>query len=364
MVWVHNASQAINDKSQWPTIFALCLSLTIFMVLIVSARGYVRGFMLKSIGIDDWIIFFSMVCSIIYSGLAVGQTKWGLGLDLPDRPEVNINRYAVINFAGRPFYMAGITGFKVALCISYIRILRQTNTLYKKIVWAIMISCVTLHLAGTLVLIFQCTPMRKSWKPLTPGHCLPNAQTFYALAAVTIFYDCIIFLLPIPILMKLQINNRRKAVLLGVFGLGIFTTVCSILRMVQIIAISRTGNSTKLVLWGTIEMNVGIVLTCIPTLAPLFTYFRERSTGGYDVSGSRRLGNSHSLAILKTPKSRIPEGNSEGWKDRNSSDNNSQEAIIGLKNSLAGLHQTSAGEKQAGILATTTIEVRVSNGGN
>lgn len=43
-----------------------------------------------------------------------------------------------------------------------------------------------------------------------------------------------------------------------VFLLGLFTTICSIMRMVQIITIAKTGNSTMLVLWGTIEMNVGV----------------------------------------------------------------------------------------------------------
>jgi hypothetical protein len=87
---------------------------------------------------------------------------------------------------------------------------------------------------------------------------LPNDKTFYATASVSIFYDCVIFLLPIPILLQLQINTRRKAALIGMFVLGLFTTICSIMRMIQIITISKTGNSTQLVLWGTIEMNVGV----------------------------------------------------------------------------------------------------------
>ena len=102
--------------------------------------------------------------------------------------------------------------------------------------------------------------VRRSWLPLTPGSCLPNDKTFYSLAGVTIFYDCVIFLLPIPILMHLQINNRRKMALIAMFVLGLFTTVCSILRLIQIITIAKTGNSTMLVLWGTIEMNVGVSL--------------------------------------------------------------------------------------------------------
>ena len=128
------------------------------------------------------------------------------------------------------------------------------------------------------MLIFQCSPIRKSWLPKTKGKCLPNDVTFYVLAAITIFCDVVIFLLPIPLLMKIQINLRKKIALIGIFTLGIFTTACSIMRMVQIITIAKNGNSTMLVLWGTIEMNIGVSsitprlkypLTCVNIIAYL-----------------------------------------------------------------------------------------------
>lgn len=55
--------------------------------------------------------------------------------------------------------MAGITGFKVALCLSYLRILNKSNKAYRKFVWVVLITCVLSHLGGTLVLIFQCKPV-------------------------------------------------------------------------------------------------------------------------------------------------------------------------------------------------------------
>jgi hypothetical protein len=54
-------------------------------------------------------------------------------------------------------------------------------------------------------------------------------------------------------------NSRKKFGIIGVFALGLFTTVCSIMRMTQIPVIATgSGNSTMLVLWGNIEMNVGV----------------------------------------------------------------------------------------------------------
>lgn len=155
--------------------------------------------------------------------------------------------------------MAGITGFKVALCFAYLRITTNTKPVYRRIIWGIMVFAILSHFGGTMVLLFQCSPIKLSWRPKSvPGSCLRNDITFYVLAAITIFCDCLIFALPIPLLAKVQINRRRKFGLIAVFSLGAFTTICSVMRMVQISVIARTGDSTMLVLWGTIEMNVGV----------------------------------------------------------------------------------------------------------
>ena len=71
--WVENASPAVDDVSKYPEIIAVCVCLTLFMVVLVGLRVYVRVFMLKVTGVDDWIIIFSAVCSIIYSGLCIGR---------------------------------------------------------------------------------------------------------------------------------------------------------------------------------------------------------------------------------------------------------------------------------------------------
>ena len=97
---------------------------------------------------------------------------------------------------------------------------------------------------------------------------MPNDATFYGLAAVTILFDVVIFFLPIPLLLRLNISTKKKFALVCVFLLGLLTTVCSVMRMVQIITIAKTGNSTMLVLWGVIELNIGVsssISSSVPT---------------------------------------------------------------------------------------------------
>lgn len=61
MGWVQNASPGVDAASNYPTIVSVCICMTIFMTAVVSLRIYVRAFLLKLMGIDDWTIIFSAV---------------------------------------------------------------------------------------------------------------------------------------------------------------------------------------------------------------------------------------------------------------------------------------------------------------
>ena len=281
-----------------------------------------------------------------------------------------------INFAGRPFYMIGILGFKVALCCAYLRILEASpNPHYKILIYVAMVGAIIGHVVGTFILLFQCSPVRRSWRPSTPGHCLPNDATFYGLAAVTIVFDVVIFLLPIPLLVKLNINVKKKIVLVCVFLLGLLTTVCSIMRMIQIIAIAETGDSTMLVVWGVIELNVGvscrpplprpsatltlndqqIILTCIPTLGPLFPSLTGGTSLGTPSQDAYRLNaiRAHKGAPQAGNAKATPLGGTTMANSTNGS--SSEEEILGLKTSEAAMY----GIRDDDILKTTEVRVSI-----
>ncbi|KAK2038392.1 ATP synthase F0 [Colletotrichum somersetense] len=285
MGWVVNATPEVEAISQWPAIVAVCCVLSFLSVTVVGSRLWIR-YTARGLAADDWMSALSVVFALIYSGLTIAQTRYGLGLPIKLRPKGDLIKYTRINFAGRPFYQLGISFFKIALLISYLRLLKGTDQkAYRLVVWSTIAVVFLAHLACAFSLIFACTPVDKSWNPLKDGTCLPPGPSFTAYAVVTIVSDVVVALLPIPVLLKLNIRIEKKAGLIAIFLLGLFTTICSILRYLEIGRIQfGDGNSTMLVLWGTIEFNVGNIVSSLPFLAPVFMKkaknYRSKYSGG------------------------------------------------------------------------------------
>lgn len=101
-------------------------------------------------------------------------------------------------------------------------------------------------------------------------------------------------LLPFPVLMRLKMQKRKKVVLLGLFGLGVFITVIQLVRILTVKRLAVYTDSAPLIMWSAVETNLGIIVACVPCLSPLFKYFRDRTLsksrkagGGYKDVGSQ-----------------------------------------------------------------------------
>lgn len=92
-------------------------------------------------------------------------------------------------------------------------------------------------------------------------------------------------LTPFSVLLKLPIQNRKKLVLLGLFGLGLFITIIQIIRIQTVKQLANYIDSAPLILWSTVENNLGIIVASIPTLALLVKYYSEKSQSSDQRSG-------------------------------------------------------------------------------
>ncbi|KAK4543354.1 hypothetical protein LTR36_005713 [Oleoguttula mirabilis] len=140
--------------------------------------------------------------------------------------------------------------------------------------------------------IFMCIPVAAFWDlDIAGAHCLSHEVVWFINAGINIITDISIAILPLSRLKQLNIAKRQKIALMVVFALGGFTCVVSILRLESIYALT-TGtdanyNGGQAALWSSLEVNVGIVCSCLPTLKTLATrYFPKMFTTYRNTHGS------------------------------------------------------------------------------
>lgn len=138
-----------------------------------------------------------------------------------------------------------------------------------------------------------------------------------ATSAFHIFMDLWILVLPLRLILRIPRPSREKLALFIIFGLGIISTIASIIRLqsLRIFTLSDDPfyDSLPINTWSMVEVNIGILCASIPTLKPLVAKaLRNRSSNASYKSDSERVdyadvewGGDGKGAVLKTGKDLI-----------------------------------------------------------
>lgn len=152
------------------------------------------------------------------------------------------------------FYLFGLAGFKLALCMSYLRNGRRESrhslspfhnrgrslfvgSSYRFRVLVHVRMCAgrqKLDIVHAVSTTNNTTKLSRIFDFNIEGSCLPFSTVNYVLCATVVTLDITIFLLPIPLVRRLRLDRTTKTGLIIVFALGLVTTVLSILRLQQI----------------------------------------------------------------------------------------------------------------------------------
>lgn len=161
---------------------------------------------------------------------------------------------------------------------------------------------------------FQCKPISYTWTQWTGeapyGSCINLEAQVYSSSATNITLDLIVFFLPIPKLVGLQVHDTRKKVMVVLtFLVGLLGTICSIVRLRYLTQWGKTTNATmhynNIAIWSAVEGDVGVICACIPAIAgPILHYLRKFvGTGIWTRSRSKFTGGADSKGIHRVPSS-------------------------------------------------------------
>ena len=110
---------------------------------------------------------------------------------------------------------------KVSILCFYLRIFPKR--IFRRTVYVVMAGNALYGTAFILLSLFQCTPASgawTNWEGSVQAKCMDANALAWASAAVNIFFDFVILILPLPELMRLVMPCEQKMRILLVFGLG------------------------------------------------------------------------------------------------------------------------------------------------
>jgi hypothetical protein len=108
------------------------------------------------------------------------------------------------------------------------------------------------------------------WDGEHQGTCFNLSAQLFALAGINIGQDLFICLLPLMKLARLTLPARKKTVVCFTFLVGLFVTLCSVVRLQYLVEWGTTDNPTwyynPIALWSAIECNLAVTCACLPAV--------------------------------------------------------------------------------------------------
>ncbi|KAM0322082.1 hypothetical protein ACHAQA_009711 [Verticillium albo-atrum] len=260
----------IRTATNGPLATGIAIGFVSASAICVAGRFYTRGVLLGSIGNDDWSILIATVFSAINSIAVCFEVKYGLG-----RHSENVSAeegaenlkfllVAILN------YNMGMNVVKLGFLFQYRRIFEH-SAVQKVCYWFMISVCIWACVQATL-LGLACLPISYI-VPSMAGTCLDTLPIWYFSSGMSMATDIVIFCIPVPSVLKLQLPLKQRIMVLGIFGLGFFVCIVSIYRMFTlkacVISQDPSWDNVGVAIWSCLELNVSIIASTLPTLRPL-----------------------------------------------------------------------------------------------
>ncbi|KAJ4339180.1 hypothetical protein N0V87_003354 [Didymella glomerata] len=264
------------NEDQGPVILGATLTVTIAALVTMLTRLYVRIFMLRHTGWDDYVMISAMVLCVIGQVMIIPEVYYGAGRHIQYIDPDHFATGYKLNFITQPIYLFAIGLVKISVGLFLLRI--AVRPLYRRIIIGIMAFMAFYTTGCFFTLILQCTNLAVQWDHTVKATCW-SAHTIKTLSYVNVSLNILTDLLfsvviPIPLLWSVQMNKRQKSSLMCILGLGVFATAAALVKTSCIPSYGKTGDwlwdSRNLTIWTVVECNTGIVAGNLPCLKPLF----------------------------------------------------------------------------------------------
>ncbi|KAE8854013.1 hypothetical protein HRS9122_01005 [Pyrenophora teres f. teres] len=258
-------------------VLGIALTFLVLAWVTVGLRCYVRIFMVKGFGIDDYTMLLTLCFFTSYLVCQIGGALHGTGVRREKLTDANAQTALHFWFFCEIFYTLSTCMLKISVGFFLLRITIVRIHLW--IIRLIMVVSAIVGIAYTSVVIFQCKPI-SYWWDLDLNHtgtCLSSTLVMnftFVVSGLNSFADWVFAVLPVLIVKDLQMKKRMKFVVAGVIALAAIGCTATIARLPYTRSLKGykgdfLHRTTDFAIWSTVEVGLGITAGSIATLRPL-----------------------------------------------------------------------------------------------
>ncbi|KAK4203457.1 hypothetical protein QBC40DRAFT_24205 [Triangularia verruculosa] len=241
-------------------------------------RLYTASSIIRKWHPDDYLIIVAFLFTVANSIVCVTQTTLGMGNHIWDLPLPKFMSMMKLGMIGGAMTYNLTTLFvKMSILSFYLRF-ATANHKFRIAVYMVMFFVVGYTIPNAFLFLYICKPMEFYWNwTIEGGSCINQQAAFDSSNILNMATDFMILLMPIWMLWDLRVGIRRKVGVVGILMAGGFVCGVSTMRMVT----AWTGaNQTDIswhyvtnLIWCIVEMDIGIVCACLPSLRAFFKQF-------------------------------------------------------------------------------------------
>lgn len=289
----------VQDRG--PVTSAVTIAMIVIATLFVAGRFFTRIYLVRSIKQDDWWMLAAWVFAVGFSASICSAVHYGLGRHKVDIPDSSFSSLRKSEYAFSILYNPALMLTKTSIIAFFLSVMsKDVDPVFKWCNWLTLAAVNLFGLALTFLSIFQCRPVAAGYLYPSPptAKCTDIVTLYLSSAPLNIITDVALLFLPMPILTGMRLPRKQKIILVVTFSFGAFVAVVDVIRIayLQNATLSRltgandaSNSNGRTVenndfswyaslsfMWSAVEVSLGIICACVPSLKPLFLRFMPR----------------------------------------------------------------------------------------
>ncbi|KAL5329761.1 hypothetical protein ACEPPN_003279 [Leptodophora sp. 'Broadleaf-Isolate-01'] len=307
------------------TIFPQILAFFFVLGRIVSRVKIVRKW-----SADDTLIVIAWINALSLTVLFGVATRYGHGHHITDVPLNLLKTSFLITYTTLMSYQLALSFTKLSILVFYLRVFPGRREVWLS--WTTIGFVVSYSIPFIITDALQCDPITKASFFGPNVTCTRPRNVMIASAVLHTITDVWMVVMILPVIWSLQIAPRQKYSLMTILSLGLFVAVASVARILSILKARDDDPDITWILanfniWTVIEVCVGLICACAPTIRPLLLKifpkllpshqettknpYGHRTTPARRMSGAIELRSTEILAI----ETKNPGVREEHWSE-------------------------------------------------